>query len=125
MPKDLVHLHVQYGQSPIHSREVIAEREALFGGADDAEADTARRSLGAVPMIVLTASNTSNAPFLSPAERVRLAAALYQMHNEIAGLSTHARHRMVPGSAHYIQYDQPQAVIEAVAEVAADARSRR
>lgn len=125
MPAGFVHFHVQYGQSPVHFREIFAEIEAaVVDGSNDAEADAARRPLGDVPMVVLTAGGASNVSFLSPAEQARFELARYQMHNEIAGLSTRARHRVVPDSSHYIQYDRPQAVIEAVAEVVADARTR-
>jgi len=125
MPADFIHVYVQYGRSPIHFREIIAETEAaVVDGSNDAEADAARRPLGALPMVVLTAGGTSKVSFLSPAEQARYELARYEMQNEIASLSTHARHRMVPGSSHYIQYDRPQAVIDAVAEVVADARSR-
>lgn len=124
MPADLVHFHVQYGLSPIHSREIIAERDGAVGGANDREADGARRPLGNLPMIVLTSGVAPKPPMLTPAEQARFALTPYLMHNEIAALSTNARHRVVAGATHYIQYDQPQAVIEAVAEVVADARVR-
>ena len=125
MPAELVHYHVQYSQSPAHYREAIAEREALLGGNDDAEADAVRHALGDVPMVVLTGGEASRAPFLSAAEQDELGAARYKIHDEVAHLSTRGRHRIVQGSGHNIQYDRPQAVIEAVAEVLADAPTRR
>jgi hypothetical protein len=41
------------------------------------------------------------------------------MHGELASLSTRGVDRMVPGSGHYVQIDEPRAVIDAVSEVVA------
>jgi pimeloyl-ACP methyl ester carboxylesterase len=39
------------------------------------------------------------------------------MHDELAHLSTSGENRLVPGSGHYVQFDKPQAVVDAVAKV--------
>jgi pimeloyl-ACP methyl ester carboxylesterase len=46
------------------------------------------------------------------------------MHWDMTGLSSHGRRRFVEGAGHTIQIDQPQAVIDAVAEVVDEVRSR-
>jgi pimeloyl-ACP methyl ester carboxylesterase len=43
---------------------------------------------------------------------------------KLAALFTHGRHVVVPDSSHYIQYDQPQAVIDAVKRAIKEIRAR-
>ena len=43
-------------------------------------------------------------------------------HEKLAKLSTRGSNIIVPNSNHYIQYDQPEAVIEAVRRVIMDIR---
>jgi hypothetical protein len=39
------------------------------------------------------------------------------MHNEVAAMSTRGFNAIVPGAGHYVQYDRPQVVIDAVENV--------
>ena len=39
------------------------------------------------------------------------------LHDDVARSSTRGVNRMVPGATHFIQFDQPSAVIEAVFQV--------
>lgn len=124
MPADLVHFHYQYNQSPIHYREVAAELDGATGEANAREADAARRPLGDKPLLVLTAGVTPKIPGATPEQLNRFGQAWYEMHNEIAALSTRGRQRIVPGASHYIQGDNPEAVVEAVSEVLSEVRGR-
>ena len=124
MPADLVHLHLAYNQSPIHLREMLAELDAQLGDVNAREADAARIKLGDKPLLVLTAGAPQKLPGLDDAGQARFAWAWYDMHNEIAALSTRGRQRIVPGAAHYIQGDRPEAVIAAVSEVLTEVRGR-
>jgi pimeloyl-ACP methyl ester carboxylesterase len=91
----------------VASRQVVAER----------------RPLGAMPLIVLTRGERSGN---LTADQAETEWTLWnRMHDEVARLSTIGSNRVVPGANHYIQLDQPDAVVEAVAEVAAAARRRR
>ena len=106
---------------PSYLAAVAAELDA-FDSVDSKETVAARRSLGAIPLIVLTASDTTKAPGLPQAEIDAGAKAWSHMHDEIAALSTKGVNRLVEGSGHYIQKQKPQVVIDAVAEVVAAAR---
>jgi pimeloyl-ACP methyl ester carboxylesterase len=44
------------------------------------------------------------------------------MHADMAALSNKSQQRLVDGAGHYIQRDAPDAVIQAVADVVAEAR---
>jgi hypothetical protein len=45
-------------------------------------------------------------------------------HDRLAALSSRGSNTVVPGSGHYIQFDQPQAVIDAVMRGIAQIRGR-
>jgi pimeloyl-ACP methyl ester carboxylesterase len=86
------------------------------------------RNYGDMPLIVLT---STNAPELPPetrdAESARttfaaMNAELRRGHAELAVLSSRGVQRAVPDSGHYIQLDQPDAVIVAIKEVVSAAR---
>ena len=124
MPAELRHFHVDYGQSAIHHRAILAEFSGAWSEASGKEADEARKPLGDVPMIVLTAGKPSSAPGFSDADAARFTALWRQMHWEMLSLSTDSRRRFVEGAGHAIQIDKPQAVIQAVGEVIAEARGR-
>ena len=108
---------------PGYFATVAAELDA-FTAVDSQETVAARRSLGAMPLIVLTASDTTKAPGLPQSEIEAGAKAWSHMHDEIAALSTKGVNRLVEGSGHYIQKQKPQVVIDAVAEVVDAVRAR-
>jgi pimeloyl-ACP methyl ester carboxylesterase len=124
MPADLVHFHVAYGQSPIHLRALFGEMEGALSEASGKEADAARRPMGAMPLIVLTAGQPNATPGLTTEQRAAMDGVWRAMHWEMTELSTDGRRRFVDGAGHYIQVDKPQAVIGAVAEVVAAVRGR-
>ncbi|MGN6151771.1 MAG: alpha/beta fold hydrolase [Lysobacteraceae bacterium] len=81
-----------------------AHYAALFDG---------RRPFGDKPVVVLTHSLWDMTPPLGEIDYNAYVVA----HRQTAALSTRGTQRMVPMSRHNIQIDQPQAVIDAVAEV--------
>jgi pimeloyl-ACP methyl ester carboxylesterase len=85
------------------------------------EMDAARRSLGDMPLIVLTAAEF----FPMAPESDQLAEAWCQEwragHDEIAALSTRGQQRTID-AGHAIQWEKPRAVIAAIEEVLALAR---
>lgn len=125
MPLDLMHFHDAYNQNPAHLRAGLAEVNNALSPASGQEAGAARRPLGAVPMIVLTAGKPNPTPGMSAEDGRRINELWRQMHWEMTTLSTRSRRRFVEGAGHTIQIDQPQAVIEAVDEVVAEARASR
>jgi len=58
------------------------------------------RSLGNLPVVVLSAASTN--------------AAAAKEHEHDAGLSTRGKHLVVPGSGHWMQLDAPDAVVKAI-----------
>jgi hypothetical protein len=55
----------------------------------------------------------------SPAYRPKVEAAWRAGHDRIAALSTRGDNTIIPSARHYIQIDQPQAVVDAVRRVVA------
>ena len=79
------------------------------------------RHFGRMPLIVLLAeASFVPPPDLTPAAREQFPAFLQDWRaaqEEYANLSTRGVHRVIPGTAHYIQNDSPDAVIDAITEV--------
>lgn len=80
------------------------------------------RDLGSRPLAVLTAM----APYtgselrgmqITPGQGVQVQAIWEKMHEEMAAWSSRSTHRLLPKAGHDIQFDDPQAVIEAVLSV--------
>ena len=80
------------------------------------------RQLGARPLVVLsrgekTSENDLQQMELTPEQGEGMDAVWRTLHDEEATWSTRSRHEIVPLSSHYIQFDQPLAVIAAVRDV--------
>ena len=85
----------------------------------------ADRNYGAMPLIVLSAGDDGESPDLPAEIRAELPAQLAEKqraHAELARLSTRGVHRIVAGSSHDIPHIRPQAVVDAIDEVVAEAR---
>jgi pimeloyl-ACP methyl ester carboxylesterase len=91
---------------------------------DSAETVSRRRTFGDMPLIVLTAGRSPKDPSLSDAQNQAWQAAWTKGHDEMAALSTRGQNRVVEGSGHFIQFEKPQAVIDAVDEAVAEARQK-
>ncbi len=83
-----------------------------------------RRPLGDLPIIVLTHGGSDEPPGASAEQAAKDAAYVYGQQQEIVALSTRGVHRVVPNTHHYIQFDAPQAVVDAVEEVVSTLRRR-
>lgn len=102
-------------------RTEISELDALWGASSD-EVHFGKAPSSDMPLVVLTADGTfadAPDPLRSP-----LSAAWVRLHKELAALSSHGVERVVHGSSHMMIVDQPDAVIAAIREVVAAARSR-
>ncbi len=100
----------------VHFQAVWSEWANVFTTSSD-QVRAARRSFGNMPIIVL-----SRAPFaLQPNETQQMRDAKsrlwMELHDDLARLSTRGVNRVVSGAGHYIQFDQPDGVVEAVFEV--------
>jgi pimeloyl-ACP methyl ester carboxylesterase len=114
---------VRMKTSPDFFRAEISEFDSL-AGADSDQLDAAHRSLGDMPLVVLTAENTYRTG-IPPAYGEILSAQWMAMHDELARLSSRGVNRLVPGSGHLIPSEKPDAVVAAIREVAAQAKTSK
>lgn len=95
---------------------------------DSALAVNPSRNYGAMPLRVLSSTVLPPLSPGAPASAATKAAAFHaefdRAHTALAALSSRGVHRRVEGADHYIQRTQPQAVIDAVADVVAQARAQ-
>lgn len=95
-----------------YRRTLASELSSLSGISSDQVAQS-RHSYGAMPLVVLTAGKSA----IGPAGQRWVA-----LHEEVARLSTIGEQRVVPGSGHLIQIEQPEAVAAAARELVARIR---
>jgi pimeloyl-ACP methyl ester carboxylesterase len=79
-------------------------------------------TFGGKPLIVLTRGKEQSNPGFTAEQSVAVNKAWMAGHDRLAALSTRGSNTVVPDSGHYIQYDQPQAVIDAVTRAITDIR---
>jgi pimeloyl-ACP methyl ester carboxylesterase len=107
--------------------QIANTREALYDAvisemqempADAIWLQTHRRSFGRRPIRVLTAQDHFHDDAATPPALHRKHAALEQRwartQRRLLGLSSGARQILVPNSGHYIQFDRPKVVIDAI-----------
>jgi pimeloyl-ACP methyl ester carboxylesterase len=95
-----------------------AASESTSGETSDAELKAARRSFGAMPLVVLTRTIS---PFAVPGRPQSALNKAFEAENlalqkEFTTLSTRARQHIVPGAGHVIQNFKPEAVVQGVFE---------
>lgn len=120
LPAGLRAAMIAQAVSPAFYRTVASEADAL--DRDSAETVAHRRTFGAMPLVVLTAGQPAKDPSLSDAQNQAWQALWMRGHDEMAALSSRGQNRVVKGSGHFIQFEQPQAVVDAVDEVVTEAR---
>ena len=111
---------VRAAECNFHSvRESVAELQAVSeSAAQAAKAGT----LGDMPLAVLSEDPDKPQPAL-PEDLVKPASdAWQQMQDDLARLSTHSTHVIAKNSGHFIQFDRPDIVIEAVRKIVDQAR---
>jgi pimeloyl-ACP methyl ester carboxylesterase len=88
-----------------------------------------RRNYGSMPLVVLSAMYAPRWPPFTPESLKARMAAEHERINRgqqaLAALSSRGVREQVKDASHYIQYDQPQAVIDAVSTVVTQARARK
>ncbi|MBD8872348.1 alpha/beta hydrolase [Rhodanobacter sp. DHB23] len=90
-----------------------SERQSVaYASADQARAT--RRHYGDMPIIVLTHSPYPKAKDETQDERNQRTLLWESLHLEVAAMSTRGVNEIVPDSGHYIQYEHPQVVIDAI-----------
>jgi pimeloyl-ACP methyl ester carboxylesterase len=103
-------------RQPAYWDDLVAGNEA--GDASEAELRSARRSLGALPLVVLARGVSPYAVPGKPQSALNKAteAENLAIQKELAALSTRSSLHVVAGASHIIQADKPQAVVDAVNE---------
>jgi pimeloyl-ACP methyl ester carboxylesterase len=81
-------------------------------------------SLGDIPLIVLSHGKELPMPGLPPEAIHEFDQTFQQMHVELTALSSKGKRIIAEQSGHYIQFDQPELVIESIREVVEAVRSR-
>jgi pimeloyl-ACP methyl ester carboxylesterase len=107
---------------PAYWRACYAEECAISLGGNDRCLAAARRSLGDLPLIVLTAGArfdaAENPSFTS--DEIKAATRLWTtFHEEYASLSSRGVRREVSGCGHAIHIERPDVVVEAIRDVIA------
>ena len=102
-----------------NAREIVAELKAV----EESSAQTgATSSLGDMPLVVLSHDPEKPSSELPPDLAISVNEAWEKMQEEMAHLSTRGTQKIVKNSAHYIQIDQPEVVIDAVQGVVEQVR---
>lgn len=78
-----------------------------------------------MPLIVLSRAPFPLLPHETQAMRDAKNYLWVELHDDIASLSTRGVNEIIPGAGHYIQFDRPRAVIDAISEVLAKATQGR
>ena len=130
MPEPVTHwsaamntVMLRHSAEASNQRAVLSELES-FDTASADELRAARHSLGDMPLIVLTRTPPPPRPGQSQAERDALNKLWEDLHDGIAAESSRGVDRIVPYSGHFIQWDQPQVVVDAILEVLTQARGQ-
>ncbi|NID15144.1 alpha/beta hydrolase [Luteibacter yeojuensis] len=92
---------------------VASERENVFYASAE-ETRKTRTDFGDMPIIVLTHSPFPKRSDESQEERNLKTLSWEGLHLRVAAMSTRGINEIVPDAGHYIQYDKPQVVIDAV-----------
>ena len=92
--------------------------------ANQKELEAVTPSFGDKPLIVLTRGKEVGNPGFTAEQSVAMNRAWTAGNAKLAALSSRGIQIVVPDAAHYIQYDQPQAVIDAVKKVVTEVRGR-
>jgi pimeloyl-ACP methyl ester carboxylesterase len=103
----------RYASTVRWQQAVVSEQQNVFYASAE-QARATRKSFGDMPIIVLTHSPYPKAKDETQQERDQRTLLWEDLHLQIAALSSRGVNEIVPNSGHFIQYDRPQVVIDAV-----------
>ena len=103
----------RYGSTARWQAAVASERRAIFYASAEQTRKT-HRHFGDMPIIVLTHSPYPKSKDETQQERNERTLLWESLHLDVAAMSTRGINIVVPNSGHYIQYDHPQVVIDAI-----------
>lgn len=104
--------------APSSFAALIAENDGLDSTSPH-QLEAVDRRLGDMPLVVLIAANPGLPDSSSAEDRAKTLEIMAAHRRRVAQWSRRGTSRVIAGSGHYIQFDQPQAVINAVLDVAA------
>lgn len=104
---------MKYGAMLKWQSAAVSEYRNVFRASAD-ETRATRKDFGDMPIIVLTHAPHPWPKDWSQALQDRHTLLWEDMHNEVAAMSTHGVNEIVPRSGHYIQFDRPEIVIDAI-----------
>ena len=112
---------------PFRYEATASEAESFEGDPSDTSIDSreefaAARPFGNIPVIVLTRGLVDPDPEFTPQAQQAFYDYWKQSHDKLAARSTRGESIVVPNSSHFIQNDQPQAVIDAIKKVVDEVR---
>ncbi|MET0254743.1 MAG: alpha/beta hydrolase, partial [Luteibacter sp.] len=110
-----------YGATERWQAAVASERENVFYASAE-QVRATRRDFGDMPLIVLTHSPYPKRDDETQEERYRRTLSWEGLHTRVAAMSTRGINIIVPNAGHYIQYDRPQVVVDAVEQARTIAR---
>jgi pimeloyl-ACP methyl ester carboxylesterase len=102
---------------------VASEWQSVFYASAD-ETRATRKDFGDMPIIVLTHAPHAKAADETQEQQDQRTLLWEDMHSQIAAMSTRGINAIVPNAGHYIQFDRPQVVIDAVDQAIAISRER-
>ena len=128
--KELVLLERQRVSRPSYILANASEMESFIPdhghkSPSQKEVEAAQPAFGDKPLLILTHSKADPDSHISSSQNAAREQAWNEGHNRLAALSNRGSNKIVPNSTHYIQIDQPQAVIDAVFQAVSEARRRR
>jgi pimeloyl-ACP methyl ester carboxylesterase len=100
-------------QTPRWQAAVASERQSIFRESADQTRAT-RKDFGDMPIIVLTHQPQPPSDDETPEQQDRRTLIWEDLHNQVAAMSTRGINAVVPHADHYIQFDRPQVVVDAV-----------
>jgi pimeloyl-ACP methyl ester carboxylesterase len=125
-PSEIAWIMQQY-LKPFRYESAMSEAENHYStdvvtSVDDLEEERAARSFGDKPVIVLTAGTDQFGPHTT--DEMKKAFDTYRRsgHDKLAARSTRGSSIVVPQATHFIQLEQPQAVIDAITKVVTELR---
>jgi pimeloyl-ACP methyl ester carboxylesterase len=113
-----------YGASVKWQAAVASERENVFYASAEQTRGT-RKDFGAMPIIVLTHAPYPKSKDETQEQRNQRTLLWEDLHTQVAAMSTRGVNMIVPESGHYVQYDRPEIVIDAVNQAVAIAKEQR
>lgn len=129
MPDIFSDLSIRLAKLNADPARLLTQASAIMNPSSQSgqEGINPQRHYGDMPLIVLTSGQHPTPPTMPAGVREQAAQyfqALAAGHAALAALSTRGRDQLIPDSGHFIQFDNPAAVLAAISRVLAEVRSQ-